>query len=225
MKIIAYYRVSTKRQGKSGLGLDAQRATVLEYAKGNGPIVAEYTDIESGNNNGRPQLALALKHARGVKGKLVIAKLDRLARNVAFTAALMESGVDFVACDNPHATKFTIHILAAVAELERQQISERTKLALAAAKRRGVKLGASRPDHPDCGRYLRKAQPLGTVAAAVARKQRCEDAYGFLMPEIEKRRNGGESLAGIATWLNDNGHCTTRNLPFTPTAVHRLLAR
>ena len=139
-RFVAYYRVSTDKQGQSGLGLDAQRQAVMNYLNG-GPwkLVDEFTEVESGNSNARPQLQKALAACRRHKAKLVIAKLDRLSRNLAFIATLMDSGVEFVATDNPHANKLTVHILAAVAEHEREAISERTKAALAAAKRRGVK--------------------------------------------------------------------------------------
>src|SRR5579863_178516 len=148
MKIIAYYRVSTKRQGRSGLGLDGQRAAVEAFAKRNGgKIVASYTEVESGKRSDRPELAKALGHARLAKATLVVAKLDRLARNVAFLSALMEAGVDFVACDNEHANRLTIHILAAVAESEARAISDRTTAALKAAKKRGIALGSARLGH------------------------------------------------------------------------------
>jgi DNA invertase Pin-like site-specific DNA recombinase len=142
---IAYYRVSTDRQGASGLGLDAQRAAVLRHV-GPGQPAAEYTEIESGKQHtNRPQLLAALQECRKRRATLVIAKLDRLGRNVAFISALMESGAEFVCCDNPHANRLMLHMLAAFAEHEREQISQRTKAALAAAKARGVKLGNPRP--------------------------------------------------------------------------------
>jgi DNA invertase Pin-like site-specific DNA recombinase len=142
---IAYYRVSTDRQGASGLGLDAQRAAVARHIAP-AVLLTEYTEIESGKKHtNRPQLLAALQECRRRKATLVIAKLDRLGRNVAFISALMESGADFVCCDNPHANRLTLHMLAAFAEHEREQISQRTKAALAAAKARGVKLGNPRP--------------------------------------------------------------------------------
>jgi DNA invertase Pin-like site-specific DNA recombinase len=142
---VAYYRVSTQRQGRSGLGLEAQRKAVQDHLNGgNWRIVAEYTEVESGKRKDRPKLADALKACRVHGAKLIIAKLDRLARNVAFVSNLMESGVDFEAVDFPQANRLTIHILAAVAEHEAKAISERTRAALAAAKRRGVKLGGYR---------------------------------------------------------------------------------
>jgi DNA invertase Pin-like site-specific DNA recombinase len=141
---VAYYRVSTDRQGASGLGLAAQREAVARFT-GPGQLVAEYTEIESGKKHAnRPQLLAALADCRTRRAVLLIARLDRLARNVAFIANLMESGVDFVAVDMPQATRLTIHILAAVAEHEREMISTRTKTALAEAKRRGTTLGNPR---------------------------------------------------------------------------------
>ena len=137
-KVVSYLRVSTARQGDSGLGIEAQRAAVLEYLNGGQwTLLREYVEIETGKRSDRPQLSAALAYARATGATVVIAKWDRLARNVAFTAALLESGVDFVACDNPHATRFTIHILASVAEYEAQAISQRTRAALQAAKARG----------------------------------------------------------------------------------------
>ena len=136
-RYIAYYRVSTAKQGKSGRGLEAQQAAVLTYLNGGSwTLLDAFIEVESGKRAGRPELARALAACRLTDAMLVIAKLDRLTRNVAFLANLMESGEEFVACDNPHATRFTIHILAAVAEHEREAIAKRTKDALAAAKAR-----------------------------------------------------------------------------------------
>lgn len=141
-KAIAYYRVSTDRQGKSGLGLEAQAQAVSTFATQEGyEVKAEFTEVESGKKNQRPQLLEALAECRRHKATLIIAKLDRLGRNVAFISNLMESKVDFKAVDNPHANRFMVHLLAAFAEHEREQISQRTKAALAAAKQRGVELG------------------------------------------------------------------------------------
>jgi DNA invertase Pin-like site-specific DNA recombinase len=141
-KFVAYYRVSTAKQAASGLGLEAQKAAVLQYVNGGSwTLSGEFTEVESGKNSDRAQLALALNACRLIGATLVIAKLDRLTRNVAFLANLMEAGVEFVACDNPHSTRFTIHLLAAVAEHEREPISKRTIAALQAAKARGTVLG------------------------------------------------------------------------------------
>src|SRR3954451_12657380 len=141
-KWVAYYRVSTAKQGANGLGLDAQREAVAGHLDGGKwQLAAEFTEVESGRKNDRPELAKALATCRRTGATLVIAKLDRLARNVAFVSNLMEAGVEFVAVDFPTANRLTIHILAAVAEHEREMISARTKAALAAAKARAVKLG------------------------------------------------------------------------------------
>jgi len=141
-KAVAYYRVSTDRQGRSGLGLEAQAEAVSNFAHREGySVVASFTETESGKKNQRVQLTAAIAQCRKERATLVIAKLDRLSRNVAFISNLMESQVDFKAVDNPHANRLMIHLLAAFAEHEREQISTRTKDALGAAKRRGVQLG------------------------------------------------------------------------------------
>ncbi len=147
---VAYYRVSTQKQGASGLGLEAQRAAVSQYLLGAaGVLLREYTEIETGRGRNalekRPELRAALDECRLHRATLVIAKLDRLARNVFFVSGLMESRVQFVACDMPEANELTIHIMAAFAEHEAKRISERTKDALACAKARGVQLGRKGP--------------------------------------------------------------------------------
>lgn len=141
---VAYYRVSTGRQGRSGLGLDAQRQSVAEFVAIKGWIlVGEFTEVESGKRNDRPRLNEAIEEAKRIKGKLVIAKLDRLARNVHFISGLMETGVDFLAVDLPTADRFMLHVYAAMAEEEGRRISQRTKAALAVAKARGIVLGVN----------------------------------------------------------------------------------
>ena len=167
MKLVAYYRVSTKRQGRSGLGLAAQQSAVQAYADGRGNVIAEYTEVETGKKADRPKLAEALAHARKARAKLVIAKLDRLGRNVAFISGLMESGVPFDCADRPGADPFRLHIEAAIAEEEARKIGQRTREALRAAKRRGVLLGASRPE---CRNLTDKARRRGAKATqAMAR--------------------------------------------------------
>jgi DNA invertase Pin-like site-specific DNA recombinase len=220
-----YYRVSTDKQGRSGLGLEAQQAAAEQYVGAQGwNILTSYTEVETGKRKDRPELLKALAHARRAKAILVVAKLDRLARNVAFTSALMESGAEFVAVDNPHATKFTIHILAAVAEHEAEMISQRTKAALAALKARGVKLGSARPGHWDGREHLRaaggrKAQPL----ASAANSARAREAYQDLQSFIRERRDAGDSLRQIAEALNQQGQTTRNGRPWNQVQVMRVL--
>ena len=225
--LIAYYRVSTKQQGASGLGLDAQRKSVADYAKSiGGKIESAYTEVESGKRADRPELAKAIAHARRSKATLVIAKLDRLARNVAFVSALMEAGCDFVAVDNATANRLTIHILAAVAEDEARRISERTTVALAAAKARGTLLGSARPDHWEGREDARQAgAKAGNVASAKARRASAVAAVADLLPDMQARRDAGESLATIADALNAAGQKTARGSVWTAMQVKRALDR
>src|SRR5437016_11437517 len=160
-KYIAYFRVSTARQGRSGLGLEAQRQAVRTHLNGVKPL-SEFTEVESGRRSDRPKLTEALAACRVHKATLVIAKLDRLARNVAFVSNLMDAGVEFEAVDFPQANRLTIHILAAVAEHEARMISERTRAALAAAKVRGKSLGGFRGPDQSKSRKSRQNHPTGT---------------------------------------------------------------
>ena len=168
-KFVAYYRVSTARQGASGLGLDSQKQAVLHYLNGgNWEIVEEFTETESGKKNDRPKLAEAIALCKRMQATLIIAKLDRLARNVHFISGLMESGVPFTCTDNPNASPLLIHMLAAFAEHEREQISKRTKEALAAAKAKGVKLGKhsivlSQQNHDRAMEFALSLQPVLTA--------------------------------------------------------------
>jgi DNA invertase Pin-like site-specific DNA recombinase len=168
-KWVSYLRVSTDAQGSSGLGIEAQRKAVETYLNGvSWTLAQEFIEVESGKrSNNRPQLAAALMACKKLKAKLIVAKLDRLARNVAFISKLMEAGVEFVACDFPHANKLTIHILAAVAEHERELISSRTKEALAAAKARGKKLGG--PKQAIAANRLQQRIALDDVSAEARR--------------------------------------------------------
>lgn len=226
-KFIAYYRVSTKQQGESGLGLEGQQAAVVAFAGWDGAeIVREYTEVESGKRSDRPELVKALAHAKRSRAVLVVAKLDRLARNVAFLSALMEAGVDFVACDNPHANRLTIHILAAVAEDEARRISDRTKAALKALKARGMKLGSARPDHWKGREDRRRAGAhAGALAAANVHRQAADGAYSDLLPTLQALRSEGLSLRGIAGRLNEQGHTTRRGKPWNPMQVRNVLLR
>jgi DNA invertase Pin-like site-specific DNA recombinase len=225
MKLIAYVRVSTQKQGESGLGLEAQNAAIDLYAKAaGGDVVAIYREIESGTNSERPELAKAVAHAKRVKARLVIAKLDRLARNVHLVSGLMESGVDFVACDNPNANKLTVHILAAVAEDEAERISARTKAALAAAKARGALLGSARPGHWEGNEDARQAGAVkGGKAYRAAVAKEAAPIYGELVPVIRRLKGEGKSLREIAAVLNDEGRTTLRGLPWNPMQISRLL--
>src|SRR5712675_1546426 len=161
-KFIGYLRVSTEKQGLSGLGIDAQRKAIEDYLNGGRwELLAEHVEIESGKRSDRPELAKALAQSKATGATLVIAKLDRLARNVAFISNLMESGVDFVAADMPQANRLTVHVLAAIAEHEAAAISARTKAALARAKARGTRLGGDRGNLP----RVAKAGARASVAA------------------------------------------------------------
>jgi DNA invertase Pin-like site-specific DNA recombinase len=208
-RYIAYYRVSTDRQGRSGLGLDAQREAVQRHLISvDGTLVAEHVEVESGKRNNRPELQKALGQCRRHKAKLLIAKLDRLSRNVAFIATMMDSGVEFIACDNPHATRLTLHILAAVAEHEREMIAARTRAALQAAKARGIRLGRNGAD---------RLAPANK-AAAIKRAQE-------LMPVLSDLTAAGLSARQIAAELTKRGIATPRGGHWHPTTVGRLLGR
>jgi DNA invertase Pin-like site-specific DNA recombinase len=228
-KVIGYVRVSTQQQGKSGLGLEAQRSAVERYADGIGAQVASvYFEVESGTRDDRPELAKAVAHARHNGAKLVIAKLDRLARSVAFTSSVMAAGVDFVCCDQPHANKLTLHILAAMAEHEAEQASVRTKAALAAAKARGVKLGSNRPghwDHPVRAQARLDGIRRGAKIAAERRTAVARDAYTHLEPDLTKLWARGLSLREMAAKLNEQGHTTRKGKPWNPVQVARVIER
>jgi DNA invertase Pin-like site-specific DNA recombinase len=215
--------VSTKEQGNSGLGLEAQQAAIEAYAKQTGAkLLGTYTEVESGKRADRPQLQRAIAHAKRSKATLVVAKLDRLSRNVAFTAALMESRLNFICCDNPHANKLTIHLLAAMAEFEREQISKRTKDALAAYKAKGNLIGAQLPQ---CRNLTDEARERGARLGAEAVVKAANEAYADLLPEVEKLKAEGLSLRDIAARLNDDGHTTRRGRPWNAVQVSRVLQR
>ena len=208
-RFIAYFRVSTDRQGRSGLGLDAQREAVLRHVGSNrGELIGEFCEIESGKRNDRPQLAAAISATKRAKATLIIAKLDRLARNVHFVSGLMESGVDFVAADNPHANKLMVHMLAAFAEHEREQISQRTKDALAAAKARGIRLGRNGAD--------RLAPAYRAEAIERARQ---------LAPVLAELRAAGMSARQIAAELTARKIATPGGGRWHAQAVIRMIGR
>jgi DNA invertase Pin-like site-specific DNA recombinase len=222
-KFISYLRVSTVRQGASGLGLGAQREAVSRYLNGGSwSLVQELVEVESGKRNERPQIAEALRLCRLHKATLVIAKLDRLARNVHFISSLMESGVDFVACDFPEANRLTVHILAAVAEHEALMISARTKAALAVAKSHGVSLGGQRGERTRMADIAVK----GARQSAIVRREKVEHRRADLMPFImDLKGKGIRSLRDLAAGLNEAGLTTARGGLWSATQVSRLLAR
>ena len=189
VKYIAYYRVSTKAQGQSGLGLEAQQALVAPYAD---DILHSFTEVESGKNDDRPQLAAALELCRELGASILIAKIDRLSRDAAFLLTLRKAGVDIIAADMPNAGTLEFGVRAVVAQHEREQISQRTKAALAAAKQRGVKLGSPNPR-------------AGGLAAGAVRRAKTQDIAGKALPVITALRDAGASLRAIADELNKLG--------------------
>lgn len=219
---IAYYRVSTEKQGQSGLGLEAQRTTVQAFAtRLGGQVVAEFTDIESGKTSkNRPELQKALGLAKARNATLLIARLDRLSRNVNFISGLMTSDVTFLACDNPTANKLTIHIIAAMAEHERELISERTKRALAALKARGVKLG--NPQNLTREGQVKGGETKRRQAQENERNQQARRlATELWRRDVEEMRK--PSLTRIARELNSSGFTTATGKQFQAVQVQRLL--
>ncbi len=238
IRYVVYYRVSDIKQGRSGLGLEAQRAMFITFLLGRpGEVVGEYTEVETGKSMKkslcRPKLKQALDHARMANATLVIAKIDRLARNMAFIAALMESDLPFVCCDMPEADKFTIHILAALAEREGQMISERTKAALRVLKDRGVKLGSARPGHWDghtpAGELREDCRRKGLEKAQVSSKATVEEAmsrqYEPLIPWIREMREAGATLQEIVDQLNEKGCRTRQDRPWNAPTLRRVILK
>jgi len=211
---VAYARVSTARQGKSGLGLDAQEAAIRAFLRdGDRLLVPTYVEVESGKDDRRPELAKALNRCKLTGATLLVAKLDRLSRNLAFIAALQEAGTKFVAADMPEANELTIHVMAAMAQHERKAISRRTKEALAAAKAKGAKLGGWRGgpvvDHR-CGTAARQVKAQEFAA-------RVREAIGELQSQ------GIGSLSELARRLNEQGVRTSRGGEWHATQVARII--
>lgn len=235
-KAVAYFRVSTAAQGRSGLGLEAQKAAVAELARQRDwRVLAEFTEVESGKRNDRPELAKALHHAKVTGAVLVIAKLDRLSRNAAFLLTLRDSGVRFVAADLPDACDLTVGVLAVIAQAEREAISQRTKAALGSVK---AKLAAGAPHvSRRTGRPVarlgnpRGAEPLrraarGNAAAVMAAKTNADAHARDLAPVVERLRSEGcTSLASLAAGLNAAGVRTPRDGTWHASSVRNLLAR
>jgi DNA invertase Pin-like site-specific DNA recombinase len=220
--IVAYYRVSTRTQGFHGLGMDAQRSSVAAFAERNGAtIVGCYEEVETARRDhltNRPQLLRAVAHARRVGATLVIARLDRLARSVFVTSQLLNAGVEFVAVDNPYANRLSIQILAVMAEHESRMTSLRVKASVAERRARGVVFKCNHPLNPE-------ARRKGQLAAAVANKELTRAAYEDLVPTVRTLREAGDGTRAIAVRLNEMGHRTRRNGPWTGGAIHRLLRR
>ena len=217
-RFVAYYRVSTAAQGQSGLGLDAQRAAVTRYLNGGDwKLIAEVVEVESGKRNDRPKLAEALRLCRIHNSTLVVAKIDRLARNVAFVAALMDAGVKFVAVDMPGVSDLVVHLLASVAQGEAKAISERTKVALAAAKARGTKLGGHRW-------AVETVAAKGNAASALVRSAKARKRRADLLPVIDDiKARGTITLNGIAHELNCREIHTARGGRWTAQQVKILI--
>lgn len=228
-RFVAYYRVSTAKQGASGLGLEAQRRAVAEYLSGGGELVGEYEEVESGKRSDRPALSSAMERCRLTGSRLLIAKLDRLSRNVHFLTGLEEEGVDFVACDMPEANRLTVHIMAAVAQQEREAISARTKAALGSIKARLAEGG----EHVSrrSGQALTKlGSPKGLTVSrpdlgTLAVTEKADRFAARVRPLVEDLRREGLSLAAVAGRLNEMRVKSARGSLWTPMAVKRALER
>lgn len=221
MKLVAYYRVSTERQGRSGLGLDAQRAAVESYARQCGGLVLEsFTEVESGGKDARPELIRALHLAKVTGATLVIAKLDRLSRDAAFLLSLQKAGTKFTAADMPNADETTVGILAIIAQTERAAISKRTREALAAAKARGQKLG-----NPNGADALRRAA-RGNGAAVATLKAHATQRAAELAPIVaDLQAQGVTGLGAMADALNATGIETPQGKQWHKSSVRNLLGR
>lgn len=228
MRTVNYYRVSTAKQGRSGLGLDAQRASIAAFcASRDCEEMAEYVEIESGKRDDRPQLLKALHHAKVTGATLIIAKLDRLSRNLAFLATLQDAGTKFIAADMPEANEVTIHIMAVIAQAERKAISRRTKEALAIAKARGSKADgmpfkAGRLGNPMGAAAFGNSK--GNAAAIEAIKAKSTAFAADVAPIITAiRADGRNSLRAIAAELNERGIMTARGGKWGPQSVSDIL--
>lgn len=219
MNAVAYFRVSTRRQGDSGLGIDAQRFAVASWCAANRlNLIDDFVEIESGRKNSRPVLAAAIDRAKATRSVLVIARLDRLSRSVAFIATLLESDLPFVACDVPSANRLVLHVLAAVAEEEARATSIRTKAAMAAAKARGVVFG--NPGNLGAG-----AGHRGGRASAITRRRQRDERVALVRQRIHELRVDGAGYNQIAAVLNDEHLATSRGTKWRGMTVWRALQR
>ena len=218
-KFVAYYRVSTAKQGKSGLGLEAQQAATATYlGRVGGDLVKSFSEVESGSNNNRVELHKALRECRLTGATLLIAKLDRLSRDRRFLMDLQESSINFVCCDMPEANNLTVGLLACLADYERELISERTKAALQAAKARGVKLG--NPNLDLVRNTDTTAATQARIKAATARNTEIKQIISELQAESDKPM----TLRAVAERLNEAGYKTAQGKAFHATSVNRVLA-
>ena len=215
MSYVAYYRVSTARQGRSGLGLEAQRRAVADHC-GSSRLVAEFTEVESGGRADRPELQRAIGACRRHRAVLLIAKLDRLSRDAHFLLGLQKAGVEFIAADMPSASRLTVGIMALVAEEERRMISKRTKDALAAAKRRGVVLGSPSPE---------RGAAVGLPRARAARRRKAQDFAASVLPAVRELAGRGLSLRAVAQELTDRGIASPRGGSWGAQSVANVLSR
>lgn len=220
-KFVSYCRVSTAKQGVSGLGLEAQQEAIRQYLNGGEwELIKEFVEVESGKNNDRPELAKALMRCQLTGATLLVAKLDRLSRDIHFITSLEKAGIEFTVCDFPTANKFTIHIFAALAQYERELISQRTKAALGAKKARGAKLG--KPEN-----LTREAADQGREKGRAAKLAKADHFAAQTGPTVVELHEQGVSLNGIAGKLNAD-HIRTasgKQGTWTATAVKNLLAR
>ncbi|GGC31410.1 resolvase [Siccirubricoccus deserti] len=221
---IAYLRVSTDRQGKSGLGLEAQQAAIQGFLRTTDRLLVTFTEVESGKNAGRVELHKALARCKAAGATLLVAKLDRLSRNLPFLRSLIDGGADVAFCDMPQVPagamgRFILTQMAAVAELEAGLISERTKAALSQAKARGVKLGGDRGYRPAAPPNAIK----GAAASAEARQAKAARFRFGLLPMVQEMRNRGDSLRAIAAALESKGIVTSRSGKWTAMSVQRVL--
>lgn len=225
-KFVGYARVSTDEQGQAGLGIDAQQHGIRQHIESvGGVLVREFVEVASGDDDERPQLAAALKLAKRTGAVLVVAKLDRLSRVVAKIAGLIRGGTELRVVECANASTLELHIRAVIAEEERRKIAERTKDALAAAKRRGTLLGSSRPGHW-AGREERRTagQQQATVKAAAARRELRAETYAEALPIAKQLNASGVSLRKIADELNARGITTQRGARWRAAQVTRMLA-
>ena len=216
MNYVAYYRVSTQQQGRSGLGLEAQQHAVRKFLKDGDQLIKQFTEVESGKRNNRPELEKAISHVQNTGATLLIAKLDRLSRNAGFIFMLRDTGVPFIAADMPDANHLTVGLMAVLADHERQLISERTRAALQALKARGKELGS-----PDNFTDEVRANGRETMQQKVYHHANNRRA-GLLSISLYQQEN---SYAGIARQLNEYGFRTRRGKDFTHVQVKRLIER